>query len=84
MGIAYLMALESCELQDVEYAVRKFMRGGVKRDNQAFLPSTAELRRVIDENRDYRDRMERHSRLPNMSEREQLKLISMGKPEGSK
>ena len=52
------------------------MRGGVARDNHSFLPSTAELRRVIDEQRDYRERMAQHHAKPAISQREQLRLIS--------
>ena len=76
---AYTFALEGCEIEDIKYAVRKFMRGGVDRTNREFAPSIESLRVVVDENRDYRERMERHSRLPNMSEREQLKLVEAKK-----
>jgi len=59
----YLAAVQDAELQDVEAAIRRFIRGEAKVDNAQFCPSSAQLSIEVRERRLMRELMAKRALL---------------------
>ncbi|RAZ86940.1 hypothetical protein DPM33_26680 [Mesorhizobium hawassense] len=59
----YLAAVQDAELEDVEAAIRRFIRGEAKMSNAQFCPSSAQLSIEVRERRLMRDLMAKRASL---------------------